>query len=94
MNDELHIASFIVHARPEAAAAIDAAVAALPVAEVAAREGGRFVVLIESEERSGVTAAIDCLRDVHGVLAVNLVYHHAEPRASLLEETPHARDPA
>ena len=89
MNDELHIASFIVQARPDALAAVRAAVHGLPQAEIAACEGGKAIVLIEAPDSHSVMAAIDALRAVAGVLTVNLVYHHADASEWLAQETSH-----
>ena len=86
MKDELHIASFIVQVRPDAAAGIESALQRLPSAEIAAREGGKLIVLVEAPASRDVMAVVDALRDVPGVLAVNLVYHHAEARDLLNEE--------
>jgi nitrate reductase NapD len=88
MSDELHIASFIVLARPESLASVVDAVRAVPVAEIAACEGGKLIVLVEASCNREVMAVVDCLRDLPGVLAVNLVYHHADARDLLSEEIP------
>ena len=88
MTGELHIASFIVLARPEALAGVADAVQAMPVAEIAACEGGKLIVLVEASCNREVMAVVDCLRELPGVLAVNLVYHHADTRDLLNEELP------
>lgn len=81
-----HIASFLVQHRPEAAAALDAAIACLPGTELALREGGRSVLLGEGADERALLDRIEGLREVPGVIAVSLVQHHAEPRESLEEE--------
>ena len=86
MTDELHIASFVVQARPEAADEVADAVQALAAAEVAAREGGKLIVLVEASGSREVLGVVDALRELTGVLSVNLVYHHAEARDWLNEE--------
>lgn len=86
MSALLHIASFVVHHRIEAAAALDAALAELPETDLALRSEGRSIVLCEGASEAEVTARIESLRDVDGVLGVSLVYHHAEPRDHLMEE--------
>lgn len=86
MSDVLHIASFIVQHRPESAAALDAAVAALPGAEVALREGGRSVLLCEAADERELLDRVEGLREVDGVIGISLAHHHAESRQSLYEE--------
>ncbi len=88
MSDELHIASFIVQVRPDAVAEVAAATQALPGAEIAARDGGKLILLAEAAACRDVMSIVDRLREVPGVLAVNLVYHHAEARALMNEEIP------
>jgi periplasmic nitrate reductase NapD len=86
MNNEWHIASFIVMARPERVVDIMDFIVKLPQTELAAQEGGRLVLVMEGERRAAIMDRIDALRDVDGVVTVNLVYHHAEDRESLEEE--------
>ncbi len=88
MSTMLHIASFVVHHRPEAAARVDAALASLAGTELALREGGRSVVLCEDEDERGLLDRIEALTRVDGVLSVCLVHHHAESRHRLYEELP------
>jgi periplasmic nitrate reductase NapD len=86
MSALLHIASFVIHHRLDAGAALDAALAELPDTDLALRSEGRSIVLCEGDSEGAVTNRIESLRDVDGVLGVSLVYHHAEPRDHLLEE--------
>ena len=87
MNEPLlHIASFVVHHRIDAADALDAALSALPGAELALREGSRSIVLAEGPDEGALVERVEALRHVDGVLGVSLVHHHAEPREALLQE--------
>ncbi|MGY6520033.1 MAG: chaperone NapD [Lysobacteraceae bacterium] len=86
MSALLHIASVVVHHRPDAVAALRGAVAGCPGAELALSEGGRSVVLLEGAAESALLDAMDRLRDVAGVIGVSLVHHHAEPEDQLLME--------
>lgn len=81
-----HIASFLVQHRPEAASALEAAVAQLPETQIAAREGGRSVLLCEGADAGAMLERVESLRQVEGVIGIGLVHHHAEDRNSLLEE--------
>jgi periplasmic nitrate reductase NapD len=86
MSALLHIASFVVQHHPQATAALDAALATLPDTELALRDHGRSIVLCESTEARALLDRIETLRELPGVVGVNLVHHHAEDRARLLEE--------
>ena len=87
MNDghaaEVHIASFVVQHRAEAAAALAQAIARRPGLELSVAGDTRSVVLCESNGRRGVMAHVDELQAMPGVLNVLLVYHHAEPAPDL-----------
>jgi len=93
MDSVLHIASFIVHHRPESAAALDAAIAIEPMIELAVRDGGRSVLLCEAEDERGLMDQIDALRLMDGVMGVSLVHHHAESKQSLQKEIEHGNAP-
>ncbi len=82
----LHIASFVVHHRVDAAEALDAALSALPGTELALRDGGRSIVLAEGPDEGALVGRIEALQHVEGVLGVSLVHHHAEAREALLQE--------
>lgn len=84
---EIHITSAIAMVRPEHAQAIAAEISRLGLAEVPrAAGGGRIVLLLERPSTAAVLDSLDAIRALPGVLAVHLVYQHAED-ASALEET-------
>lgn len=85
MNDELHISSLVVQHRPEAFARLASTIQASQGMEIALRDGGRCVVLCETDDQRHLMDCIDALHTVPGVLTVSLIYHHAEPRAGLDE---------
>ena len=86
MSAELHIASCVAYARPEAVEAIAAAIRATGIAEVPAQDGrGRLVILIEGRNTRDVLDVIDAVRAMDGVLAVHLAYQHAESESDLQE---------
>ncbi len=93
MSTMLHIASLVLHHRPEAAEQIDAALALLPEIDLALREGGRSVLLCETEYEGDLMDRIEALRALPGVLGVSLVHHHAENRDTLLEEVSNDHTP-
>jgi nitrate reductase NapD len=84
---DVHIASCVVFARPEALEAVARAVAATGIAEVARgdEERGRLVVLIEAPTAARVLDTMDAIRALEGVLAVHLAYQHAEPESAMQE---------
>jgi periplasmic nitrate reductase NapD len=86
VSKEWHIASFIVTARPERIAAVIDAVLKLPQTELAVHEGARLVLVMEGEHRGEIMDRVDALRDLEGVITVNLVYHHAEDKDALEQE--------
>ena len=83
---EVHIASCVAYARPEAAEAVARAIAASGIAEVARRdERGRMVVLIEGPNAARVLDAMEAIRALEGVLAIHLAYQHAESESDMQE---------
>lgn len=86
MSALLHIASLVVHHRPEIAAQLDLLIAQHPLLELALREQSRSVLLCEAESESAVMQSIDALSLLAGVMSVSLVHHHAESLDHLMEE--------
>ena len=84
---EIHIASWVAFARPEAVEGVVRAIRATALAEVPRQdnERGRLVLLIERPTSGAVLDVIDAVRALDGVLAVHLAYQHSE-NASDLEE--------
>ncbi|SNS11528.1 periplasmic nitrate reductase chaperone NapD [Sphingomonas laterariae] len=83
MADEIHIASFIVHHRPEALAALEALAADRIGLEIALRDEGRAILLHECGDPRDLLDCMDAAQAIAGVISTNLVYHHAEPRGAL-----------
>lgn len=86
MSAIVHIASLLVHHKPESAGRLDAVLDAMPQAELALREGGRSVVLCEAADEARILDCIDALGQAEGVIGVSLVHHHAEDEDSLIKE--------
>lgn len=85
--DELYIASLVVHAAPSRLERIAAAVAALPGALVhASSAGGKLVVTLEAPTSAGITAGIEGIQRMDGVLSATLVYQCADSLAAMNEE--------
>ena len=77
---EWHLASLVVRHRPDAKAALAAAIEGAEGLELALQDDTRSVLLQESDGTAGLMANIDMLHALPGVVTVNLVYHHIEPQ--------------
>jgi nitrate reductase NapD len=77
----LHVASFIVRARPEIAAVVAAGIAQMPDAQVYAVEAGKIVVVVEASSERALADYMDELRQQPDVLMVSLVYHEMDGEA-------------
>ncbi len=86
MSALLHIASLVVHHRPEIAPELDRLIAGQPLLELALRQQSRSVLLCEAESEAAVMQSIDAIGLLPGVMSVNLVHHHAETLDHLMEE--------
>ncbi|MGD9510184.1 MAG: chaperone NapD, partial [Geminicoccaceae bacterium] len=74
MPRELHIASCVVQARPEALAAVRPSLERIRGVEVRAQsDTGKFVVTLEGDSQDAVVAQLGAMRDLPGVLSAALV---------------------
>ncbi|MCF6780694.1 chaperone NapD [Stutzerimonas stutzeri] len=75
-NDALHIASLLVHCRPELIAAVKQNLALLPGLELHQESAaGKVVVVLEAEHESQILSTIDQIQQLPGVLNAALIYH-------------------
>lgn len=82
-----HIASLLVHARPDALVAVRSLAREFPGAEVhETPHAAKLAIVLESADDRGIGAAVTKLQDLPGVIAVSIVAHIAESEASLHEE--------
>jgi nitrate reductase NapD len=87
MNNEIHIASLVVHYDPERTAEISKIISSLPGTELHDVEApGKFVVLLEADSEKLISDNINTISVSAGVYSASLVYHHHEPAAALAEE--------
>jgi len=90
-NEELHIASLVVHSTPARAERVAAAVALLPEARVHAQTAqGKLVVTLEAADAATVTQRVAEIGRIDGVLSAALVYQCADRLAAMNEEIPDA----
>jgi len=79
MNAPLHIASLLVHARPEQRAGVEAGILALPGAEVAHTDDqGRIIVTLETTDEAEIVQALTDIQSLAGVVNASLVYHQTD----------------
>jgi nitrate reductase NapD len=87
---DIHIASCVAFARPDAVEAVVRAIQASGLAEVPRHDTqtGRLVILVESTSSTRVLDAMDAIRALDGVLAVHLAYQHTESESEMKEAAP------
>lgn len=79
MDQDVHIAGILVHARPELIERVQEYIQCVDGAEVlTATSSGKIVVTLESETSAGIVDAIAAIGDVYGVVSTSLVYEHHE----------------
>jgi nitrate reductase NapD len=90
---QAHVTSLLLQVLPRERAAVRARLdtrADLSLTEA----GNRIVVVAELPDEHALTALMDELSALPGVLSVALVYHQVEDRSALDEEVPDAAHPA
>jgi nitrate reductase NapD len=76
---ELHIASLLVHFRPELLDAVQASIAAMPGTEIHAEQDAKMVVTVEGPHEGTIADRMTAIHLLDGVLSAVLVFHHVEP---------------
>lgn len=87
MPDELHIASLLVHVRPDRLAAVRAALSGTEGVEIHAEQDGKLVVVVEGPHEGWIADRMTEMHLMDGVLSAVLVFHHAEAAG---EAVPHS----
>lgn len=76
MTEQCHIASLLVHVRPQASQPLLDYLAARPGTEVhAASPEGKLVLVLERDRAQGITEALEEITGQPGVLSCALIYH-------------------
>lgn len=76
MNTALHIASLLVHCRPELLEAVKRNLVLMPGTELHQENAaGKLVVVLEAEHESRILEAIGHIQQIPGVLNAALIYH-------------------
>lgn len=76
--DRGHISGIIVHAVPERAAEVAERIQGLDGAEVAGREGGRLVVVLEALDEHGLADTVHRISLFENVYSAALVAHYVD----------------
>lgn len=74
----MNILSLLIKTRHEDAERAVLALEALPGVEVAERQGGVMVVLVEDTAQASAADTVIALHDVPGVMSVTLVYQYGD----------------
>jgi len=87
MNNDVHIVSLIIHARPEYKDDVLEKANRFPQAEcLSNKEDHKFVLVFEAESEIELSSQVDEINSWQGVLTTQLCYHHCESIESLQEE--------
>ena len=86
---ELHIASCVARVRPEAMVSAIERIEAVIGCAVSARDAiGKVVIVIEGASTGNLLDQMDHIRQIPGVLNVEMVYQHAEEESVMKELLP------
>lgn len=92
MDEELHIASLVVHAALSRLDDVAEEISSLPGACVHGKsEVGKLVVTFESGSAEGITGLMSTVQRMDGVLSAALVYQFADRLETMNEELPNAQ---
>lgn len=76
----MNICGVLVHAFPDCAAEVAAALQRMPGVELHGQaDGGRLIVTIEDTATAAAVNGLTAIHALPGVVAAALVYHHFEP---------------
>lgn len=75
---EHHLASLLVHVRPDRRDAVRAAASALSGVEIHAEQDGKMVVTVEGPSEGWIAERMTALHLTDGVLSAVMVFHHLE----------------
>lgn len=86
---ELHISSCVARVRPEALDRAIPAIEAIIGCPISASDrGGRVVLVMEGAHTGALLDQMDKIREVSGVMNVEMVYQHAEDENVMKEWMP------
>lgn len=78
-QQEVHISSMVVHARPEHLAGVKDNIKQLPGTEIHGEsDNGKLVVVVETQNQAYITDVIEKINNFEHVFSTALVYHQIE----------------
>ncbi len=78
-QQEVHISSLVVHARPDHLEAVKKKIEHLPGAEIYGEsDNGKLVVVLETTNQTYITDIMEKINNLEHVLGTALVYHQIE----------------
>lgn len=81
---ERHLASLLLHVRPERQAAVRAVIATMPGTELHIEQPGKMVVTVEGPHEGWIADRMTALHLLEGVFSAVMVFHHID-RARAVE---------
>jgi nitrate reductase NapD len=85
-QQEVHISSIVVHARPNHLQTVKNNIEQLPGTEIHGEtDNGKLVVVLETQNQGYITDIIEKINNIENVLNIALVYHQVEYLDSLPE---------
>ncbi|MBE2894620.1 chaperone NapD [Spirabiliibacterium falconis] len=78
--DEWHVCGVVVQCRPCDIANVKTALLTFELTEISAidEDSGKLVVVMESANQADLLERMELARNIHGVLALSLVYHQQD----------------
>jgi len=77
-RSEHHLASLLLHVRPDRRTAVRATVAAMPGVEIHLEQQGKMVVTVEGPHEGWIADRMTSLHLLDGVLSAVMVFHHLD----------------
>lgn len=75
---ERHLASLLLHVRPDRQAMVRAAIATLPGTELHIEQAGKMVVTVEGPHEGWIADRMTALHLLDGVFSAVMVFHHID----------------
>ncbi|KAA0578553.1 nitrate reductase [Azospirillum sp. B21] len=75
---ELHIASLLLHVRPDSQPMVRAEIAAMPGTELHIEQPGKMVVTVEGPHEGWIADRMTALHLLDGVFSAVMVFHHVD----------------
>lgn len=75
---ERHLASLLLHVRPERQAAVRAVIATMPGTELHIEQPGKMVVTVEGPHEGWIADRMTALHLLEGVFSAVMVFHHID----------------